>query len=88
MPGIPAGRVSGHNENGIEHQPHQEQGRHQHDDALGDPVRAHPALDEVPVVDGARQRLATGALATAQRFELTALLDRFAQLVESTVGRS
>jgi glycosyltransferase involved in cell wall biosynthesis len=35
-----------------------------------------------------RQRLATGALATAQRFELTALLDRFAQLVESTVGRS
>jgi glycosyltransferase involved in cell wall biosynthesis len=35
-----------------------------------------------------RQRLAAGALATAPRFELTALLDRFAQLVESTVGRS
>src|SRR5258707_13083796 len=41
-------------------------------------------LNDAPL----RQRLATGALATAQRFELTALLDRFALLVESTVGRS
>ncbi len=41
-------------------------------------------LNDAPL----RRRLATGALATAQRFELTALLDRFALLVESTVGRS
>ncbi len=37
--------------------------------------------------DGAlRARLAAGALQTAQRFEITALLDRFARLVETTVG--
>jgi glycosyltransferase involved in cell wall biosynthesis len=41
-------------------------------------------LDDEPQ----RRRLAAGALATAQRFELTALLDRFAQLVESSVGTS
>ncbi len=35
-----------------------------------------------------RERLATRSLDTAQRFELRGLLDRFAQLVESTVGRS
>ena len=35
-----------------------------------------------------RDRLAARALETAPRFEVTALLDRFAQLVESSVGRS
>jgi phosphatidylinositol alpha-mannosyltransferase/D-inositol-3-phosphate glycosyltransferase len=35
-----------------------------------------------------RERLAARSLETAQRFELRGLLDRFAQLVESTVGRS
>jgi glycosyltransferase involved in cell wall biosynthesis len=35
-----------------------------------------------------RGRLATRALETAQRFEVKALLDRFAQLVESAAGRT
>jgi D-inositol-3-phosphate glycosyltransferase len=35
---------------------------------------------------GLRARLAKNAVDTAQRFEIGALLDRFAQLVESTVG--
>jgi len=39
-------------------------------------------LDDRPL----RDRLSAAALATAQRFEITALLDRFAQLVESAAG--
>jgi glycosyltransferase involved in cell wall biosynthesis len=35
-----------------------------------------------------RERLAKGAVETAQRFELHGLLNRFAQLIESTLGRS
>jgi glycosyltransferase involved in cell wall biosynthesis len=46
------------------------------------------ALTSVLDDSALRARLAARALETAQRFELKALLDRFAQLIESSIGPS